>query len=455
MSSRAAPAQGGRAGRHRLTALAVALLWLLPSPLCAQTPMPDAALRAPSVPITHPQALTRTAAALSALRRGQRQTVRILHLGDSLTASDRFSGRVRQLLQDRYGDAGRALMVPAMPFSYYRPTGATIAQTGDWQVLDHVRHREAGPFALAGTRVIAGGDGAVTLTWEAEFADAIARVSLDLLAADVSAVPSLTLDGQTLPLSLELMAPELIRLTASVERPGKRLTLSVDSGDMVLLGWGLESGRPGVLYDSLGVVGARATHLARLDPSLTRAQVEAFDPDLVVLAFGTNEGFDDDLDVQAYVRDVAQVVRELGLDDGGTDFLVVTPPAALRHPSFCKETGQPSDGDALPPVCRPLAEPCQDPLAYRAALASGDPALCHWHQPPALAQVRTALIDLAEARGWAWWPWDAVMGQPCGMNEWSLADPKLAFGDRVHLTSAGAALSGEALFAALVAALER
>ncbi len=43
--------------------------------------------------------------------------VNILHLGDSHTASDKFSGRLRQLFQRRFGSAGRGMLPMGLPMT--------------------------------------------------------------------------------------------------------------------------------------------------------------------------------------------------------------------------------------------------------------------------------------------------------------------------------------------------
>src|SRR5690606_27298613 len=57
---------------------------------------------------------------------------------------------------------------------------------------------------------------------------------------------------------------------------------------------------PGVAVSALGVIGSTLADLAARDPEVVRAEMTAWRPDLIVLAFGTNEGFDPFLDPDAY-----------------------------------------------------------------------------------------------------------------------------------------------------------
>ncbi|MFW6027828.1 MAG: GDSL-type esterase/lipase family protein [bacterium] len=82
-----------------------------------------------------------------------------------------------------------------------------------------------------------------------------------------------------------------------------RITLSPSGdGPVSLLSVSLERSGGGATYVSHGVPGATVGLLARMDGRILKRELQALDPDLIVLAFGTNEGFDDSLDEAAYKR---------------------------------------------------------------------------------------------------------------------------------------------------------
>ena len=79
-----------------------------------------------------------------------------------------------------------------------------------------------------------------------------------------------------------------------------RLTLEHGGGGMLdLYGVAMERSRPGVVVDSLGVVGRRLSNLRAWDWSIIGEQLATRDPRLVVLQYGTNESDDPDLDLDA------------------------------------------------------------------------------------------------------------------------------------------------------------
>ncbi len=85
--------------------------------------------------------------------------VTILHLGDSHIASDRITGEVRRLLQARFGDAGRGLMMPGFPFPYYKAPGFSFEKTGKWTAADSLN--EDGAYGITGVSLAGSGADAV------------------------------------------------------------------------------------------------------------------------------------------------------------------------------------------------------------------------------------------------------------------------------------------------------
>jgi len=130
-------------------------------------------------------------------------------------------------------------------------------------------------------------------------------------------------------------------------------------------------------------------------------------PDIVVLAFGTNEGFDDALDVAAYAAQYEQIVHRLQALRPGLRVVLIGPPDGARAASG----SQPAVADGGAP--------------------------CRLQTPPKLAQVRDAQRRLAGRVGAVFWDWSSAMPSPCGAQVWAAADPPLMAHDYVHMTTEG------------------
>ena len=114
------PAVGLRSRvRRRLPLLPAVLLCLLAATSCAPQPAPPNIDIAPRLGLYAPLLpLFRALAAQEAYASATPLT--ILQIGDSHTANDSFSGRMREQFQARFGDGGRGIL----------PPGVRIATTG-------------------------------------------------------------------------------------------------------------------------------------------------------------------------------------------------------------------------------------------------------------------------------------------------------------------------------------
>ncbi|HEV2301906.1 MAG TPA: GDSL-type esterase/lipase family protein, partial [Stellaceae bacterium] len=198
---------------------------------------------------------------------------------------------------------------------------------------------------------------------------------------------------------------------------------SLDEGPVRIIGWAVERRGPGLIYENHGTVGATVALLGRMRRQTLAAELADSRPQLIVFAFGTNEGFDDTLDPQQYAVDFRARVAALGQMAPGAAILVLGPPDGNRRARSC------------PPA---------DRQAMRCSPASADP--CRWREPPRLAAVRRVQREAAKSAGWAFWDWSKAMGGTCGIDRLAVADPPLAYPDHVHLTDLGYEESADVLY---------
>ncbi len=367
--------------------------------------------------------LPRFFAALAALAGGHRAApVMVLQIGDSHTANDGFSGRMRELMQARFGDAGRGLLPPGIPFRYYRPDGVHVTASG-WDLISSFDSRAAGPFGITGLRqhssaiasmtvdVARAGDlGIATLEFLAQ-ADG-GHVDIGFDSGPSALVSTAASSGQAgAPIVwTPLAAPNALRMNVTTRGNGRVDMLSCQVGRR----------NPGVTWSNLGTIGATADLLSRWDPDIVRAELQRLQPDLIVLAFGTNEGFSRATDMAAYPATYRAAVDMLRGGAPQADLLLIGPP---------------------------------DGVVRRHAAGAGGCA-GGWQEPLNLAHVRAAQRLVAADLGLAYWDWSSGMGGQCTMVAWAAANPPLAASDHVHLLHAGYRLTAEALFARLMAKYE-
>ncbi len=336
----------------------------------------------------------------------------VLHLGDSHISLDGFTRGLRTAWQARFGDAGRGLM-PGVPFRYYAPDGYTLAMSGPWDVFSSLPADASGPFGIQGFRIEASSrEAVITLASETP----LTGVEIEAHGGPETGAILLHL-GEAAPLRLQTRQaePGYIRFRVPAANVREVRLSPAGTGPVRLLGWAmLKSAKPGIRYDSHGIVAATAAVTTRWDAAIVRAQIAALKPDLVILGYGTNEGFNNGLDMAAY----------RALVEGLADQVIQAAPGASLA------LLGPFDG---------------------ARQGSGEACADGWATPPNLEAVRTVLRDVAAERGFIFWDGGAAMGGRCAADRWARADPPLMFADRVHLRASGGELLAASLHEALMA----
>ncbi len=314
--------------RGGLRAIGIALLagiaTLGATPKKAKRPAP---VRTEGAPLERPEALAAFYAALGDGLEAAPAVVRICVFGDSHTAADAFSGRLRTRLQAQHGDAGPGLVLPARPWRGYPHEGVEQDFSRRWPATS-LRGAEATPWVgLAGAALeipeeeslgLRGAFGGFALHVLGS-GDPLPRVS------DSEPVPELRpgLDAMALSESSRLPTGGGLLRVFKPEPPGPwgQLFISLPAG-LRLLGVDLRSGKPGVLVDELGINGAELFDLEKWDPGLRRALLTEARPALLLLAYGTNDLGRKDLDGAAYRERAAALLRTLRAESGAPVLLV-------------------------------------------------------------------------------------------------------------------------------------
>ena len=385
-----------------------------------ETPAPGASLCPDG--ICQAEALTDVFEALAATEAGRRVVpVHILQIGDSHTAGDRITGKLRAVLQARFGDAGRGVLPPGVPYDGYSPMQVEVTASG-WTstpapLSGHAGYERAG-VGLTGVQ-------SITVAPGAEL-----RLRLDAGPETLTYGVSVCGEGEG---RLWMRADDEVWSERFFNEHGRErscdyMLINGRPREIVLrplddvlklhdIRLGLAG--PGVTVSNLGVVGATLRDLAARDQAVVALQLANWRPTLIVLAYGTNEGFDDGLDGQDYEALLrGQIVRLRQLAPGAS-LMILGAPDALRNG---------------------VADGCS---ADRSRAA-----------PPSLAVVRDVQRRVAADMGVAFWDWHGRMGGDCSADRLATRGEPFMLRDRVHFSSAGADWIGGALNADLMTAYD-
>jgi hypothetical protein len=375
--------------------------------------------------------------ALAALAAGRRtQPVTILHFGDDHIADDRFAGALRDHLAGRFGSAGRGLMMPGL----YPVRGMKTDHGGQW-TLASAAANASGPFGITGARMIAASaDSWMRFTSAQNTFDWI-EVTFMTGPGMGTAIVSVDGDPRLVPANTPVTNETAIRIAAKAR---EIVIKPRGDGPVAVLSVATGTNTPGILYGNLGLPGATAWTPSKWSPDFAANELRKWNPDLILIEYGTREGFDDTLDIKQYeirLRLVLDQIREWAPQ---ASLLLVGPPDAARLPGFATSAGA--------QACRALN--FQEISAYGRMTDSADERLGRWHSPPKLDAVRSVLRRAAASYGAFFWDWAKYMGGPCSIHAWASFQPPLAAPDHVTLTEAGDDRSARALFTEITSGYE-
>ena len=362
---------------------------------------------------------------LRLLRTADTRPVHILQIGDSHTANDNIAGAWREILQARYGDGGRGVLPPGRPWAGFSPRQVSVAQGPDWSAASVMDARKSGrtdlAFGVSGFRLASpasGGD----LRLDAEPGRALRRFTACAATGPTAGVMTLSLGTQAA--SVQLRANRAGAVCSSLTSDASATTAAISATPGVeLLSWATFSGRPGVVVSNLGVIGAQLSQVAPNGEESLKAELAAYAPDLIVLAFGTNEGFSPHFSSADYEAGLhAQIGRFRRLAPGTPILLLGAPDAQSKIASILANSDQ----------------------GHRAHLGSGG-----WFSPPGLEDVRAVQRRVAVSEHVALWDWAGRMGGPGAAGLWSGANPPLMRSDHVHYSREGGQRLAERLQADL------
>lgn len=335
------------------------------------------------------------------LYRNQNRTgdnrIHILHYGDSHTAADEWTGFLRALFQNRFGDGGSGWTHAGRPWNSFRRLDLRSYSSDGWHSDGLVGRSGDGLYGLGGV--------SITARRPRE------SVSLEVLCDSLEIfflrqpgggtlsfydngifVERIATDGET--------GPGYFRYAAT-PGPHRFHLETTDSAPVRLFGWVAEQGR-GVTYETLGINGAQASIVFNWEEKLLAEHIGKRNPALIVLAYGTNEASNSDWSRENYRDMFASLIHR---------FRKMVPTASILV------TGPPDRS-----------------IRTRAG----------WQTYDRVDRIVEAQREAALGTGCAFWDMRAKMGGKGSMPRWVSAG--LAQTDYVHFTAAGYRLLGGAVF---------
>lgn len=345
----------------------------------------------------------------AALGEGQ---ARVVVYGASHVASDFATGTLRTMLQDEFGDAGHGFVLPVHPWRYYHHVGIEIESRRSAWTTERVRGSlpEPGHFGLMGV--------ALTTSTRRAWGRVLtghqhaSKFELYYWRQPGGGTIEVRIDGRGVR-QLRTRAPESgpdYETFVLEDGPHVFELHAAGDGPVTVFGLAVEREVPGVVVDTLGINGARASVQLQWDEALWREHLRRRSPDLVVLAYGTNESGDDDHPIEAYEASLTEVVERLR--------------------------------NAVPAASCMLIGPSDRPRTNDDGTYSARPRT---------AQLVEVQQRVAATYGCGFFDLVSFGGGPLHMLEWAEHEPAWAQRDLVHYTYRGYQRLGEVLHDSLLA----
>jgi lysophospholipase L1-like esterase len=332
----------------------------------------------------------------------------ILQLGDSHTAADFFTGELRKRLQALFGNGGAGYMTAGNPHKGVRSSTFRIAASAGWTYKSLFKASEPAEFWLSGYNAIAT-DSGQTITLETEQGVPFDAIEIETVRQPGGGAIDIKLDGRVesrYDLKADTTEPIVIRLdpaTAAGDKVKQIAITTTGAGTVNIASVSVYNRRSGLSYNAVGFPGAQISLVDKFDERVFASELHRLSPHIVVLAFGTNEAYREELDPEAYAKVYERVVARIQSTLPGAVIVVVSPPDGRQH-------GSDKGGE------------CGD---------SG------WRALPQLARVREIQEDIAKRYKLVYWNWASIMPEECGAHRWASMSPPLMAKDHVHFTVEG------------------
>ncbi|MDQ8937090.1 SGNH/GDSL hydrolase family protein [Acinetobacter rudis] len=320
----------------------------------------------------------------------QTKKIHIVQLGDSHTAADEMTNNMRLQLQSTLGNGGMGWGMP-MYFTGHRLVRYGYDNSG-WQPVSS-RTRSDENYSLGGLLAIPQST-AASLTIKAKQSEVSQRytVSIRQQAGDS---PLIGQDAQGRPISIEAPIKNgTWQFVQFVAQPP--FTIQSQQAKQTALGgwWGENERGQGAVVSALGINGAQLSYWNRWNTQAWQKELAAVSPNLLILAYGTNEAYNNNLDVAQTRQILIEKIQAIRSASPKTAVMIVSAPESLKN-------------------------------------INGSCGV----RPIKLDEVQQMQREVAQQYKTLYWDWQAAMGGNCSMKTWiNRGDARR---DGVHFSASG------------------
>lgn len=343
-------------------------------------------------------------------------TLNIVHIGDSHVQAEGNTSRVRRFLQNKYGNAGRGLIIPFRLAGTNQPTDYHITSPSSFSTAKLMRIPWTTTMGFTGISLsIPTSSATFNISNQQPFDKIIVYGRNEISISDISVngnrIDFDTTDGSD-------------TATATLSSPTTACSITVNAPSGNIYGFELQSTNSGIRYHAIGNNGATFAQynaIGKIGYALKRLS-----PDLVIISLGTNEAFGKTSN-EALTRQIDILINDIRIHNPNVQILLTTPSECQRSVYTTKRYRRRRGRRARTRRVRSYAVNTN------------------------IARLRSAILSYGEQHHIATWDWYNIAGGDGSSSKWLAAH--LLGNDRIHRTWTGYHLEGDLLATALDAAI--
>lgn len=333
--------------------------------------------------------------------------VSIVQFGDAHTSTGYFTETLRNLMQQRFGDAGVGWVTPV---GITEQKDITVKRSAyQWDIISSRTTLQA-DFPMGGYIAKPKRNGAeIKVVLNSAKRDK-GLWDIRLMVKSKTTVPISIIDSEghaDLTYSMMNLVPDQWRVMNAVTT----MPFTIKADNSVELGglWIQKHDQAGVIVSAIGMKEAQLITWNQWSPQWL-SELQTTNSDLVILEYGTNEAFDEKLDVKEYRKNLISSVKRIRKQLPNAVILLMSPPDLMikgKTQGSCVE---------------------RMPISYE--------------------NVKSTQVAVAQSENLLYWDWQKAMGGNCNIAKWYTEG--LAEKDLIHLTPLGYEISAEMLYKSLL-----
>ena len=334
--------------------------------------------------------------------------ISILHIGDSHLQADIATGKTRIMLQEKFGNAGRGIIIPFKLAKTNEPVDYSIKCNGGYSYSTLMKRPWKTKLKLTGASISPNSEKfSLSINTSSkhtpiqQFNTLRLHIDGDLYIDDVKVNNSTLIFGE----DYTIEESQSDHTDIIFNQPQTSVQLSLSSiGKITFYGASLLTNSNGIIYNVIGNNGAAYDSYNRMGDMGQDCSI--FNSDLIIISLGTNEAFGNISD-EAFYNSIAKFIDDMRNFNPNVPILLVTP-------MECQRKGQINTN---------------------------------------IKRLRDVIIQYGENNNIATYDWYEVAGGYGASNKW--VANKLMGADRIHNTSKGYTLQGTLLYDAIIHDLNR